>query len=170
MILYLKLFVLFILTTGLSSRFYSTRYTAEYKIRPQVDIEKTDKEIKSSIHKLSENHELLTDDKYNETDTLGYFGTPYHYFKFWTSKQDTVITLTLKYNGAFGSRKSPPYQNMLNKLSEHLSSKFNLLESEINEESNRKLKKTNPTRQLGLAIRKRSPFARFAFLSFITIF
>ena len=65
MILYLKLFVLFILTTGLSSRFYSTGYTAEYKIRPQVDIEKTDKEIKSSIHKLSENHELLTDDKYN---------------------------------------------------------------------------------------------------------
>ena len=146
MILYLKLFSLFILTAGLSSCFYSTKYVAEYKIRPHVNINETDKEIKSSIHKLSKDHELLTDKKYNQTDTLGYFGTPYHYFKFWTSKQDSVITLTIKYNGAFGIRKSPPYQNMLNQLSDNLSSEFNLLESEINEESNRKLKKTNTTR------------------------
>lgn len=138
---FLKMLVMLALTTGMTSCFYSTKYVAEYKIRTKADINETEKQIKNVVINLFQDYELMTDNKYKETDTLGYFGNPYHYFKYWTFKNDSIITLTLNYNGAFGNRKQPPYDHMLNQLSDQLAHKFKVLSTEINEESNRKLKR-----------------------------
>lgn len=138
---FLKIFVLVALLTGMTSCFYSTKYVAEYQIKTNPDISETQKEIENIVVNLSEDYELMTDKKYNETDTLGYFGNPYHYFKYWTSKQDTVISLTLNYNGVFGKRKQPPYESMLNQLTDDLNDKFKVLDLEVLEKSNRKLKR-----------------------------
>lgn len=136
---YIRILMLSILTTGLTSCLYSTRYVATYEIQPTVNINQTDIEIRETVNKLSGEHKLTTDDKYNQTDTLGYFGKPYHYFKYWTSKQDTVIKLTLHYNGVFGNQSHPPYETMLEQLTADLKNQFNVLDSEIDEESNKKL-------------------------------
>ncbi len=137
---FLKILALVALTTGMTSCFYSTKYVAEYKIRNNAKTNETRKKIENVIINLSEDYELMTDKKYYETDTLGYFGNPYHYFKYWTSKQDTVISLTLNYNGAFGKRKQPPYESMLNQLTNDLNAQFRVLDLEISEKSNGKLK------------------------------
>lgn len=138
---YIRLLAFFILTTGLTSCFYSTKYVATYHIQPTTNIDQTAKEVRTAIEKLSLENNLMIDKKYTNTDTLGYFGNPYHYFKYWTSKQDSTLRLSLNYYGAFGNRKQPPYETMLNQLTENLNSQFNVVDSKIDEESNRKLKR-----------------------------
>jgi hypothetical protein len=82
----------------------------------------------------------MVDNKFSQTDTLGYFGDPYHYFKFWTSSKDSIIRLNLDYHGQFGKRKSPPYDTFLSQLTVILNQNFSVTLYEVDEKSNRKNK------------------------------
>lgn len=138
-----KILLISCLTIFLSSCFYSTKYVVKYDINTKTDINQTELDIREVVKSISSQHDLLLDEKYDQTDTLGYFGSPYHYFKYWTSTKDTTIRLTLNYNGSFGKQKSPPYENMLNQLTEDLNRKFIVHNIEIHEKSNRKLSRKN---------------------------
>jgi len=126
---------------GFSSCFYSTRYVAKYDIKNSQFAGKTKAEILEQINNLSNDYQLQEDVKFNGTDTLGFFGSPYHYFKFWTVNKDSLLTLNLIYYGSFGNRKSPPYETFLSQVSDSLNQNFNVIKTSINEKSNRKTKK-----------------------------
>ena len=128
------------LSIGLSSCLYQTSYLAKYDIKNSSNSGQSKIEIREQINRLSIEHQLQKDNKFIGTDTLGFFGSPYHYFKFWTSNNDSIMTLNLKYNGNFGSKKNPPYGNLLSQLTDSLNQIFNVTNIEIIEESNRKKK------------------------------
>jgi hypothetical protein len=68
-----------------------------------------------------------------------YFGKPYHHFKVYTITIDTNREkIILNYNGSFGSRKNPPYEQLLQSITDSIEQKFNLIDIEISEESNNK--------------------------------
>jgi hypothetical protein len=135
-----KIILIVSITIGLTSCFYSTNYVVTYHISSTTEIEQTTLALRKTIADLSLAHKLTVDNKYAQTDTFGFFGNPYHYFKYWTDNQDSTITLTLKYNGVFGKRKSPPYDTLLTQLSTLLNQEFNVTNVELQEKSNRKPK------------------------------
>ena len=111
---------------GLSSCFYSTTCIVKYDIENSSNSEQTRTEIYQQINKLASEYQLLKDNKFSDTDTLGFFGDPYHYFKFWTNNNDSMLTLNLDYGGSFGSRKKPPYDNLLSQLTDSINQHFNV--------------------------------------------
>ncbi|NQY67087.1 MAG: hypothetical protein HRT72_05105 [Flavobacteriales bacterium] len=125
---------------GLTSCFYSTKYVVKYDIIESTKSGQAREEILNQINILAVKHKLQKDKKFSKTDTLGFFGSPYHYFKFWTDNNDVVVILNLKYNGSFGNRKNPPYDSLLSQLTDSLNQNFNVTNIQINEETNRKNK------------------------------
>lgn len=127
-----------LLTTSLSSCFYSTNYVAKYDITPTSTVDRVDAEIRETIIAFSEEYSLVSDEKYQQTDTLGFFGQADHYFKYWTTKQGNTIRLMVNYTGSMGGKQQPSYDKMLNQLTEHLNLKYNVSTTEISERSTRK--------------------------------
>ena len=136
-----KILISSLLTISLSSCFYSTEYVAKYDIAPTTNPTQTESDIREVIQNISSSHKLTPSTKFVDSDTLAFFGKPYHYFKYWTSTQNDLLILTLAYHGSFGKRKSPPYQDMLQQLSDSLNQKFSVSKIEIDEDSNRKMGK-----------------------------
>jgi hypothetical protein len=135
-----NIILIFSISTVLTSCFYSTKYIAKYNISPTKSNEQTILDIRETINNLSQEYNLMVDNKFSQTDTLGYFGDPYHYFKFWTSSKDSIIRLNLDYHGQFGKRKSPPYDTFLSQLTVILNQNFSVTLYEVDEKSNRKNK------------------------------
>jgi hypothetical protein len=128
----------FVMILSLSSCFYSTKYIATYTFQNNSK-ESNSKEIAAKfIKQLAEKNQLIKDNTFKGTDTLGYYGRPYHYFKFWFEQQNYLFTIKLKYDGSFGSRKNPPYRSFLQNLSDSIQANFTLINSDIKETNNAK--------------------------------
>jgi hypothetical protein len=118
---------------SLSSCFYSTKYIATYTFQDNSK-ESNSKEIAARfIKQLAEKNQLIKDNTFNVSDTLGFYGRPYHYFKFWFEQQNNQFTIKLNYDGSFGSRKNPPYQSLLENLRDSIHTNFILLKSDVKE-------------------------------------
>ncbi|MFY8020810.1 MAG: hypothetical protein ACOVP1_06420 [Bacteroidia bacterium] len=89
---------------------------------------------------MAEKNQLIKDNTFKGIDTLGFYGRPYHYFKFWFEQQNNQFTIKLNYNGSFGSRKNPPYRSFLQNVSDSIQSNFTLINSDIKETNNAKRK------------------------------
>lgn len=125
---------------SLSSCFYSTKYIATYTFQNNSK-ESNSKEIASKIiNQLAQKNQLSKDPTFNSTDTLGFYGSPYHYFKFWFEQQNNQFKIRLNYDGSFGSRKNPPYRSFLQNLSDSIQANFTLINSDIKETNNAKRK------------------------------
>lgn len=125
---------------SLSSCFYTTKYIATYTFQNNSK-ESNSKEIASKIiNQLAQKNQLSKDPTFNSTDTLGFYGSPYHYFKFWFEQQNNQFTIRLNYDGSFGSRKNPPYRSFLQNLSDSIQANFTLINSDIKETNNAKRK------------------------------
>ena len=133
----LPLGLIFILT----SCFYSGKYIATYTIQNK-QTDKNAKEISIDfINQLADKNSLSNDPKFNGIDTLGFFGQPYHYFKFWFEQRDSNTIVKLDYYGTFGSRKNQPYRDLFNELNDLMKANFIILEQDIKEENNARTKK-----------------------------
>jgi hypothetical protein len=107
-----------IILLSLSSCFYSTKYIATYTFQNNSK-ESNSKEIATKfIKQLAEKNQLIKDSEFKGSDTLGFYGRPYHYFKFWFEQQNNQFTIKINYDGSFGSRKNPPYRSFLQNLSD----------------------------------------------------
>jgi hypothetical protein len=125
----------------LTSCFYSGKYIANYTIQNKQTV-KNAKEISIDfINQLAKKNLLSTDSRFNGIDTLGFFGRPYHYFKFWFEQRDSNTIVILDYYGNFGSRKNQPYRDFFIELNDFLKENFIILEQEIVEENNARTKK-----------------------------
>jgi hypothetical protein len=89
---------------------------------------------------LAQKNQLRKDSTLKGTDTLGFYGSPYHYFKFWFEQQNNQITIKLNYDGSFGSRKNPPYRSFLQNLNDSILANFTLINIDIKETNNAKRK------------------------------
>ncbi len=130
----------FVMILSLSSCFYSTKYIATYTFQNNSK-ESNSKEIATKfIKQLAEKNQLIKDNTFKGSDTLGFYGRPYHYFKFWLEQQDNQFTIKLNYDGSFGSRKNPPYRSFLQNLSDSIQTNFTSVNSDIKETNNAKRK------------------------------
>ena len=124
-----------------SCGFYSATYVATYTLQNKKTNEDTKEISIDFINTLADKNSLSKDPRYNDTDTLAFFGRPYHYFKFWFEQKDNDPVFKLDYWGMFGSRKNIPYANLFNELNGFLNENFVVIEQEIKEENNAKDKK-----------------------------
>jgi hypothetical protein len=134
----MRLIIFLTIIPLLSSCLYSVKYVAKYEI--DTSEKKYDKALIQNIfeHQPKE-HLLYRDIEYDVADTLVYFGKPYHHFKVYTIAIDTNHEkVILIYNGSFGSKKNPPYEQLLQSITDSIEQKFNLINIDINEESNKK--------------------------------
>jgi len=128
--IFMPLGIIFILTSCV----YSAKYVATYTVQ---DKNKNTKEITIKfINQLADKNSLSKDTKYNGIDTLGFYGRPYHYFKFWFDQKDNNVVVKLDYWGNFGSRKNKPYQDFFNELNDFMKENFIIIEQDIKEENN----------------------------------
>jgi hypothetical protein len=118
---------------------YSTRYIATYTIQKSST---KDKEIATSfIQTLADRNELYKDPKYFGTDTIGYFGKPYHYFKFCVGQKDSLTFINLNYSGTtIGSRK-PPYRDFIDNFNDSIQIIFKVKSFDIKETDNQRQRK-----------------------------
>ena len=135
----LPLGLIFIMT----SCFYSGKYLATYSVQNK-QADKNVKEISINfINQLADKNSLSKDPKFNGIDTLGFYGQPYHYFKFWFEQGDSSTIVKLDYWGTFGSRKNQPYKDLFNELNDFMKANFIIIEQDVKEENNVKTKKQN---------------------------
>lgn len=133
----LPLGIIFLLT----SCFYSGKYIGTYTVKSQ-HIERNEKEITIDfINQLADKYSLYKDSKFNGIDTLGFFGDPYHYFKFWFEQEGSNTIIKLDYHGTFGSRKKQPYRDLFIELNDFVKANFIIIEQDIKEENNARTKK-----------------------------
>jgi hypothetical protein len=119
---------------------YSTKYIANYTVQNK-STEKSIKDVSIGfINQLAQKNQLRKDSTLKGTDTLGFYGSPYHYFKFWFEQQNNQITIKLNYDGSFGSRKNPPYRSFLQNLNDSILANFTLINIDIKETNNAKRK------------------------------
>ena len=118
---YLFLPLLFIF--GLSSC-RTISYVAEYEITC-VDTTISNRELTERIFMhLADEHGLSLNDKYKESDTLGYFGRPYHSFRFiYTDSVANNGTVRLDYWDYYGL-KERPYTSLLSNLTDSIEANF----------------------------------------------
>jgi hypothetical protein len=121
-----------------NSCFYSAKYLATYKVQNNRTTNETKELAINYINQLAAKNTLIKDTKYYHTDTIGFFGQPYHYFKFWFEEKDKIIILKLDYKGSFGSRKNKPYKDLFTDLNTFMNGNFIVLEEDIKEENNSK--------------------------------
>jgi hypothetical protein len=117
---------------------YSTKYLATYAVQS-----KTTNTIEVStkfIDKLADKNELTKDNKFIGTDTLGFYGKPYHYFTFSFEQKDSQTIIKLDYWGTYGSRRNPPYRDLLQNITDSIQANFTLLDKDIKEQNNAKKK------------------------------
>jgi hypothetical protein len=125
----------------MTSCFYSGKYIATYNVKNR-QVDQNTKEISIDfINQLADKNSLTKDTKFNGIDTLGYYGQPYHYFKFWFEQRDSSTIFKLDYWGTFGSRKKQPYKDLFLELNDFMNENFIILEQDIKEEYNAKTKK-----------------------------
>ena len=127
--------ILFLMT---SCGFYSATYVAKYTLQETKTRENAREISIDFINKLADKNSLSKDTKYNDTDTLAFFGKPYHYFKFWFEQKEDNPVFYLDYWGMFGSRKKIPYRNLFDELNVFLNTSFIVLEKDIKDENNAK--------------------------------
>jgi hypothetical protein len=130
--------ILFLMT---SCGFYSATYVARYTLQDTRTSEDTKELSVDFINNLADKNSLIKDSRYNDTDTLAFFGKPYHYFKFWLEKKDNNPVFQLNYWGIFSSREKIPYRGLFNELDDFLNTNFIVLERDIKDENNVKEKK-----------------------------
>ncbi len=117
----------------ISSCFHSKNYQATFTIQ-NTNPEYNTKDLSVNIiNQLAEQNELTKDPKYAGTDTIGYFGRPYHYFKFWVEPTNNPKMIKLDYWGMYSNKKKPPYQDFLNILTDSLRSNFTIIDQNIKE-------------------------------------
>lgn len=122
----------------LSYCLYSGKYNAAYTV--QDKIKKTREITINFINQIADKNSLTKDPKYNGIDTLGFYGRPYHYFKFWFDQNKNNTVVKLDYWETFGSRKNKPYQEFFNELNDFMKEYFIIIEQNIKEENNSRKK------------------------------
>jgi hypothetical protein len=133
-----KNFLPIILIFLFTSCMYSAKHIATYTIRNK-NAEKDTKELSVEfINQLAERNHLSKDPKYNGIDTIGFFGKPYHYFKFWFEEIDNNLMVKLDYWGNYGSKRNKPYSDLFVELHDFMETNFIILEHEIKEETSSK--------------------------------
>jgi ABC-type transport system involved in multi-copper enzyme maturation permease subunit len=137
-LLYMRNVFTLLIILFLSSCLYSTKYIANYTVQNK-STEKSIKDVSIGfINQLAQKNQLRKDSTLKGTDTLGFYGSPYHYFKFWFEQQNNQITIKLNYDGSFGSRKNPPYRSFLQNLNDSILANFTLINIDIKETNNAK--------------------------------
>ncbi len=132
---------LLLLPIFLSSCFYQVTYFASYDIRNKGTYNKSKAVSVNLINNLADKYNLRKEEKNYGTDTLGFTGDPYHWFKFIIIQKDSInSTIRLEYGGAFGSRRKPPYKNMLYSLTDSIRTNFVIVKQDIREYSNERRK------------------------------
>ena len=107
-------------------------YTARYDIKSKDSINSQGQTAKKIISHLANKYDLKEDKKYNTPDTIGYFGRPYHYFKFTFDNNGQIDgAITLDYWGV-SSRKNT-YREFLNTLTDSIQTNFTILKRDIKE-------------------------------------
>lgn len=113
---------------------YPVRYTAQYHIASAKSSE-VQNEVDTFFQNRSRmNAKLLLskDERMLATDTLGYYGRPYHYFKVWTTTDSTNNTsLSVDYTGYFRYRYKTAYKRLLSDLNDSIRSGFDVQELSI---------------------------------------
>lgn len=126
----------------LPSCFSKSKYIAVYTVQVK-DTDKNTKEITINfINQLADKYSLNKDTKYNGNDTLGFYGQPYHYFKFWFEQQGNNNVLKLDYWGNSGNRNKKFYQDFFKELGDFMEDNFFIIEQVIEKENDSK--KDNP--------------------------
>lgn len=116
----------------LSACFHSTRYVASYTVHGNNQENNTKELATNFIHQLADKKSLTEDTKYKGTDTIGFYGRPYHYFKFWFDNKDSNTTIQLDYSGTHSSKKNP-YNDFFTELNNFMNENFIMLKQEIKE-------------------------------------
>lgn len=125
----------------MTSCFYSGKYIAGYTVQNRQE-DQNAKEISIDfINQLATKNSLSKDPKFNGIDTLGFYGQPYHYFKFWFEQRDSNTIVKLDYYGNFGSRKNQPYRELFIELNDFMKANFIIIDHDIKEENNARTKK-----------------------------
>lgn len=130
-------FGLFLLLTSC----YSTTYLATYTVQSKTSATNAIEVSTKFIDKLADKNELAKDNKFIGTDTLGFYGKPYHYFTFTYKQKDSQTIIKLDYWGVYGSRRNPPYRDLLQNITDSMQANFILLDKVIQEQNNAKRKK-----------------------------
>ena len=120
-----------------TSCFYSGKYIATYTIQNK-QTDKNAKEISIDfINQLADKNYLTKDSKFNGIDTLGFYGQPYHYFKFWFEQIDSNTNVKLDYHGfgVYGSRQKQPYRDLFVELNDFMKTNFIIIKQDIKEEN-----------------------------------
>lgn len=125
----------------LTSCFYSGKYIAAYTVQNRQPDQNAKELSIDFINQLAAKNSLNKDPKFNGIDTLGFYGRPYHYFKFWFVQRDSSTIVKLDYWGTFGSRKKQPYKDLFNELNDFMKRNFIIIEQDIKEENNSKTNK-----------------------------
>ena len=131
--------------SSLSSCLYSAIYNAEYSLY-SPDKVTADKEIcQALIFELCKDNRLFQSDQmFGSTDTLRFFGEPYHSFMFVFSEHNDSLKLNVVYYGNIGSLRNPPYETFFDSLKVSLESEFEITLSIREFENNsRRKKRTN---------------------------
>lgn len=125
----------------LSSCFYSTRYIATYTVKSKTTATNTRDISVNFINQLADKNGLTKDPKFLGSDTLGFYGRPYHYFTYTFEQKNTETTIKLDYWGMYGSRSNPPYRDLLQNISDSIQTNLTLVDKDIKELNNAKEKK-----------------------------
>ena len=123
----------------LTSCFYSSKHTSSYTVQDKNTNKSTKKITIDYINKLAFKNSLTRDTKYDGVDTLGFYGSPYHYFKLWFEPENNNTIVKLDYWGIFGSRKNQPYKDFFIELNNFMNNNFIILNQNIKEEKNSKI-------------------------------
>jgi hypothetical protein len=119
----------------LSSCVYSAKYLASYSVQNKITDNETKEISIDFFNQLADKYSLSKDAKYNGNDTIGYFGRPYHYFKFWFEQRENTTIVILDYWGMYGSRKNQPYRKLFEELDNFMKTKFIIIEQDIKDEN-----------------------------------
>lgn len=123
---------------------YPVRYTAQYHITSAKSSEVRNEVDTFFQHRSDMNPKLLLskDERMLATDTLGYYGRPYHYFKVWTSVDNENNTLlSVDYTGYFRYRYKTAYKRLLRDLNDSIRSGFDVQKLSIRLEDKSRPKK-----------------------------
>jgi hypothetical protein len=123
---------------SLSSCFFSIHYYAKYTLHNDRPADQMDEKAQEIISGIAGKYKLCEDESPRKKDTLGFYGVPYHYFKFNINSDSLASEVELDYRGAFGSRRKPPYQELLKEFLDSMKSEFKIVGSEIKETSNQR--------------------------------
>lgn len=132
----ISILIALMILLSLSSCFYTTKYIASYTVQNKSTVKNTNDISVKIINQLAGKYQLIKDSAYLSTDTLGFYGRPYHYFKFWFEHQNNQFIIKLNYEGSYGSRRNPPYRRFLQDINENIQANFFVIDRDIKETDN----------------------------------